>query len=107
TTLLEKDNGPAAVNKIGKAVASLLDAQVADPTLDLTSEITSLVSMIKAVAEAEIDRAQGVASSSGDQKRIDTAIEAVADGDNLLAAADYLGAADAYESAVKAASSVQ
>jgi len=106
TTLLEKDNNTSAVTKIGKAVANLLDAQAADPSSDLTAEINALVSMVKAVAQTEIEEAQEAASSPGDQKRIDSALQLVAEGDTLLAAADYLGAFDAYLAAVQAASSV-
>ncbi|HCP23913.1 MAG TPA: hypothetical protein DIT90_07300 [Dehalococcoidia bacterium] len=106
TTLLEKDNNTSAVTKIGKTVADLLDAQAADPSLDLTAEINALVSMVKAVAQTEIEEAQEAASSPGDQKRIDAALQSVAEGDTLLAAADYLGAVDAYLAAVQAASSV-
>jgi hypothetical protein len=96
--LLDKGNLNAALGMIAKSIDSLIAAESADPTLDLSFAEPLLALAAKSVVVEAIESAIGAA---GNPRKIGQAIAVAAEGDALLASGDPLGAVRSYQAAVR------
>ena len=99
--LLEKGNLNAALEKIKQALQYLEAAEAADPSLDLDENKSFLALTAKSTANEAILQAEAAGPKPNEWRKIDRAIELVAEGDTLSDSLDYVGAVGKYQEAVR------
>jgi hypothetical protein len=99
--LLAKGNLNAALVKMWQAMQSLEAAEAADPSLDLASLKSLLALTAKSAAMTAIVEADAAATKRNEMRKVDDAYDLIDDGDDLLAALNYVAAVDKYREAAQ------
>lgn len=99
--LLEKNDLNAALVMVGKAIDNLIDAEEANPGLDLTECKKALSASAKAHAMEAITEAGTTSSTPRDQAKIIEAWELISEGDNAWLAGLYDEATRLYTEAAR------
>jgi 1-phosphatidylinositol phosphodiesterase len=99
--MLEKDNCNAALVGLGQAIQALEAAEAADATINLSPTNSLFALASKSVALEAIAQAEAVATRPKALYKVAQARALVAQGDERLAASDYVGAVDYYRDATQ------
>jgi len=104
---LEEDKLIAGLGMIKQALEYLEAAEAANPNLDLTDIKGLLALTAKSVAVGAIEQAETLATKPNELQKIEQAKVLVAEGDALRTAADYAGAVEKYQQAVRELPGIQ